>query len=287
MGTGPARSLSRTPGQGDSRFKRRGTMAETQAGRSVGMEFEKSAGMFALGKEERAAQGLPPVHLLVVDDDDHVRSVCRTIAEDAGMKVFDVSMAEEALEVLELSPVDILLTDLRLPGTNGLELLKRVTRLFPDMAVVMLTQYGTIDSAVQATRMGAGDYVTKPFRVEELRARLEQVVHSIELRRENRMLREQVRARPGFGGLIGMSPRMERVYRLIEKVTLRDHPVLVLGETARARSWWRAAFIFWARARKSHLFPWSAPRWSPRSSSRSCSAIRVVRSPAPCRRSRA
>jgi DNA-binding NtrC family response regulator len=206
-------------------------MAETQAGRIMSSEIGSSAGVLGIGKEERAALGLPPVHLLVVDDDEHVRGVCRSIAEDSGMKVFDASTAEEALEILEHSPVDILLTDLRLPGTSGLELLRRVTGTFPDMAVVMLTQYGTIDSAVQATRMGAADYVTKPFRVEELRARLEQVVHGVELKRENRMLREQVRARPGFGGLIGMSPRMERVYRLIEKVSLRDHPVLVLGES--------------------------------------------------------
>src|SRR5260221_580740 len=206
-------------------------MADTHMGRAASAEFERAAGVFAIGKEERAAQGLPPVHLLVVDDDEHVRGVCRTIAEDAGMKVFDVGTAEEALEVLEVSPVDILLTDLRLPGTSGLELLKRVTRLFPDMAVVMLTQYGTIDSAVQATRMGAVDYVTKPFRIEELHARLGQVVHAVELKRENRMLREQVRALPRFGGLIGMSTRMERVYRLIEKVSLRDHPVLILGES--------------------------------------------------------
>src|ERR1700740_2579969 len=206
-------------------------MPDSHTGRALSAEFERAAGVFAIGKEDRAAQGLPPVHLLVVDDDEHVRGVCRSIAEDASMKVFDVGTAEEALEVLEVSPVDILLTDLRLPGTSGLELLKRVTRLFPDMAVVMLTQYGTIDSAVQATRMGAVDYVTKPFRIEELRARLEQVVHAVELKRENRMLREQVRALPGFGGLIGMSARMERVYRLIEKVSLRDHPVLILGES--------------------------------------------------------
>jgi two-component system response regulator HydG len=147
------------------------------------------------------------------------------------MKVTDVSTAEEALEVMEMSSVDILLTDLRLPGTSGLELLRRVTPTYPDIAVVMLTQYGTIDSAVEATRMGAADYVTKPFRVEELRARLEQVVHSVELKRENRLLREQLRARPGFGGLIGMSPRMERVYKLIEKVSQRTHPVLILGES--------------------------------------------------------
>src|SRR5271165_4892551 len=206
-------------------------MADTSVGRVAGAELAMSAGVFAIGKEERAAQGLPPVHLLVVDDEEQIRGVCRSIAEEAGMKVFDVSTAEEALEVLEVSPVDILLTDLRLPGTSGLELLKRVTRLFPDMAVVMLTQYGTIDSAVQATRMGAADYVTKPFRVEELRARLEQVVHGVELKRENRLLRQQVRTKPGFGGLIGMSVRMERVYKMIEKVSLRDHPVLILGES--------------------------------------------------------
>src|SRR5271157_2983013 len=181
-----------------------------------------------IARNERAA---PPMHLLLVDDDGHIREVCRSVAEDSGMKVTDVSTAEEALEVMELSSVDILLTDLRLPGTNGLELLRRVTQTYPDIAVVMLTQYGTIDSAVEATRMGAADYVTKPFRVEELRARLEHVAHAVELKRENRLLREQVRTRPGFGGLIGMSPRMERVYKMIEKVSQRDHPVLILGES--------------------------------------------------------
>jgi DNA-binding NtrC family response regulator len=173
----------------------------------------------------------PPLNLLIVDDDEHIREVCRSVATETGMKVFDVATAEEALEVFETSSVDVLLTDLRLPGTSGLDLLKRVSVTHPDVAVIMLTQYGTIDSAVQATRMGAADYVTKPFRVEELRARLEQVAHAVELKRENRLLREQVRTRPGFGGLIGMSPRMERVYKMIEKVSQREHPVLVLGES--------------------------------------------------------
>jgi DNA-binding NtrC family response regulator len=172
-----------------------------------------------------------PLCVLVVDDDAHIREVCRSVAAECGMKTMDVGTAEEALELLELFSVDIVLTDLRLPGTSGLELLKKVTITHSDVAVVMLTQYGTIDSAVEATRMGAADYVTKPFRVEELRARLEHVVHAVELKRENRLLREQVRTRPGFGGLIGMSPRMERVYKMIEKVSLRDHPVLILGES--------------------------------------------------------
>ena len=82
---------------------------------------------------------MAPVSLLVVDDDQHVREVCRSVAAQCGMKAVDVSTAEEALEVMEFSPVDILLTDLRLPGTNGLDLLKRVTVTHPDIAVVMLT----------------------------------------------------------------------------------------------------------------------------------------------------
>src|ERR1700674_2370217 len=98
-------------------------------------------------------------------------------------------------------------------------------------AVVVLTQYGTIDSAVEATRMGAADYVTKPFHVEDLQSRLMRVARAVELQQENRLLREQLRTRPGFGGLIGVSMKMQRVYKMIEKVSQHEYPVLVLGES--------------------------------------------------------
>jgi DNA-binding NtrC family response regulator len=182
-------------------------------------------------RENSFPQTTFPLCLLVVDDDEHIRETCRSLAEDCHLKVFDARTAEEALDMMELASVDIVLTDLRLPGTSGLDLLKKVAQTHPDVAVVMLTQSGSIESAVQATRLGALDYVTKPFRLEELKARLEQVVRSLELRRENRLLREQVRTKPGFGGMIGMSARMERIYQMIEKVALRDHPVLIIGES--------------------------------------------------------
>ena len=171
------------------------------------------------------------LNLLVVDSEEQVRRACRTVGAETGMRVMDAGSAEDAMEALRVSPVDVLLTELHLPGTDGLELMKQVMASCPDVAVVVMTQSHRIDSAVRATRMGAADYVTKPFRMEELRARLEQVAHAVELKRENRLLREQVRTRPGFGGLVGMSPRMERVYKMIEKVAKRDHPVLVLGES--------------------------------------------------------
>jgi DNA-binding NtrC family response regulator len=171
------------------------------------------------------------LNLLVVDSEEQVRRACRTVGAETGMRVMDAGSAEDAMEALRVSPVDVLLTELHLPGTDGLELMKQVMASCPDVAVVVMTQSHRIDSAVRATRMGAADYVTKPFRMEELRARLEQVAHAVELKRENRLLREQVRTRPGFGGLVGMSPRMERVYKMVEKVAKRDHPVLVLGES--------------------------------------------------------
>src|SRR5438128_10678179 len=96
----------------------------------------------------------------------------------------------------------------------------------------MLTQYGTIESAVEVTRLGAVDYVTKPFRIEELRSRLERVARAVELQQENRLLREQLRARPGFGGLIGVSMKMERVYKMIEKVSQHEDSGLILGGSA-------------------------------------------------------
>jgi DNA-binding NtrC family response regulator len=185
----------------------------------------------AAGIEDAIPQPTLPMNLLVVDDDQATRELCRDVAEQCGMKVISAATAEEAFEIIEGSAIDILLTDLKLPETSGLDLLKRVHDTHPEIAVIMLTQYGTIDSAVEATRMGAVDYVTKPFRIEELRARIEHVAHGVDLKRENQLLREQLRTRPGFGGLIGMSARMRRVYRMIEKVSRGDHPVLILGES--------------------------------------------------------
>ena len=184
-----------------------------------------------MSEETAARREVVSRNILIVDDEPEVRRLCADVAEQTGLKAFAVATAEEAFDYLEHSAVDILLTDLRLPGTGGAELLRRVHDLHPHVAVVVLTQYGTIDSAVELTRMGAIDYVTKPFRIDELRSRLERVVRAVELQQENRLLREQLRTRPGFGELIGTSEKMQRVYKLIEKVSQHDYPVLILGES--------------------------------------------------------
>jgi DNA-binding NtrC family response regulator len=169
--------------------------------------------------------------VLIVDDENTTRELCRDIVVESGLRTRTASTTEQALEILEQYPVDIVITDLRVPEIGGLELLKRVRETRPQTPVIVLTQYGTIESAVEATRNGAADYVTKPFHIPELRTKLDRVVRSLELDQENRVLREQLRTRPGFAGLIGLSPKMQRVYRLIEKVSQHNYPVLILGES--------------------------------------------------------
>jgi len=171
------------------------------------------------------------IRVLIADDAATDRSVCRDVVREAGMEAMEAATTEEALEILDRAPVDIVLTDLRIPELGGIELLKRIRTFYPRTAVLMLTQYGTVQTAVEAMRLGATDYIGKPFHVEDLSKRLQRMAEQIEIREENRVLREQLSTRPGFGGLIGISPKMQRVYKLVEKVSQHHYPVLILGES--------------------------------------------------------
>jgi DNA-binding NtrC family response regulator len=184
-----------------------------------------------MSEEAGVQRATIPITVLVVEDEESTRKLCADVAESSGMKAIVTRTVEEALRRLETDAVDIIVTDLVLPPSSGLELLRQVHEMYPQVAVVVMTQYGTIDSAVAATRMGAVDYVTKPFHIEDLRARLDRVARDMDLDRENRLLREQLRSKPGFGGMIGVSAKMQRVYKMIEKVSQHEYPVLILGES--------------------------------------------------------
>jgi len=133
-----------------------------------------------------------------VDDEQHVRQLCSEVATQSGMRVTAVATAEQALGVLANSVIDIVITDLKLheSESDGLDLIRQVHENYRDIAVIVVTGYGSIDSAVSATRLGAVDYVTKPFRVEELRTRIERVAKAVELQQDNRLLREQLKNSP-------------------------------------------------------------------------------------------
>ncbi len=169
--------------------------------------------------------------VLVVDDERGVRESCREVAQALGFTTLIADSAEHCYHSLEDSSVDVVLLDVRLPGTSGLEVLREIKRRRPDTVVVMMTGFATVQSAVTAMKSGAYDYVTKPFNFDELRAVLDRVTSHLRMATENRLLREQVKSRHGFGAMVGQAPEMDRLYRIISKAAVSTHPVLILGES--------------------------------------------------------
>ena len=138
---------------------------------------------------------------------------------------------EHAFHALDTIPVDVVLLDLRLPGSSGLDVLREIRRQRPETLVIVMTGFATVQSAVQAMKLGAYDYITKPFNFDELRLVLERVTSHLKLTSENRLLREQLKSKHGFGSLVGHAPEMEKLYRIIAKAAHSTHPVLILGES--------------------------------------------------------
>ncbi|MDE3104325.1 MAG: sigma-54-dependent Fis family transcriptional regulator [Acidobacteriota bacterium] len=173
---------------------------------------------------------VPALQLLVVDDDAAVRRTCVEISSSRGCVVQEAAGLQEAREVLRCHKVDLLLLDLRLPGGSGLSLLEEVRAQHPDTFVVVMTAFATVSSAVEAMRIGAGDYLTKPFAMEELVAVLERGARRVAFQVESRRLRERLRTTRGMGPLVGQVPEMQKLYRMLSKVAFTSHPVLITGE---------------------------------------------------------
>lgn len=171
------------------------------------------------------------LNLLIVDDERAIRDACREVAQSLGFNTFTADSAEHACRVLESQGIDAVLLDLRLPGAGGLEALNQIKSRRPDSIVVVVTGYGTVQSAVQAMKNGAYDYVTKPFGLDELRLLLDRLACHLKLKTENRMLREKIKSKQDFDGIVGRSPEMEKLYRIIAKAAHSTHPVLILGES--------------------------------------------------------
>ena len=171
------------------------------------------------------------LNLLIIEDERSVRECCREVARSLGFSVQAAESRDEAYRVLETTSPDVVLLDLRLPGTSGLDVLRDLKRRLPECVVIVMTGFATVQSAVQAMKLGAYDYITKPFNFEELRLELERVTGHLKLTAENRVLREKLKSKQGFGQLVGHSPEMEKLYRIISKAAHSTHPVVILGES--------------------------------------------------------
>jgi DNA-binding NtrC family response regulator len=179
----------------------------------------------------RAAEHTGKLHLLVADPDAAVRQACCEIATGLGFVPQEVSTIAEARVLLRGQGIDILLLDLRTPSDGGLELLDEVRTLDPDLSVVVMTAYASVTSAVESMRIGATDYLAKPFAMDELAAVLERAAERRQVDWSSRLLREQMRSQQGLGNLIGRSPAMQKLYRILAKVAQGTHPVLIQGES--------------------------------------------------------
>ena len=176
-------------------------------------------------------EGANFLNLLIVDDERAVREACREVALSLGFNAFAADSAEHAYRQLDSQSIDVVLLDLKLPGVGGLEALHQIRQRRPDAVVIVVTGYGTVQSAVQAMKNGAYDYVTKPFSMDELKLLLDRVSSHLKLKTENRMLREKIKSKQGFGSIVGRAPEMEKLYRIIAKAAHSSHPVLILGES--------------------------------------------------------
>ncbi len=148
-----------------------------------------------------------------------------------GFEVESAGSGEEGLKVLERTPVDLALVDLRMPGLDGLETLRRIKQLDDGVSVVIMTAYATAETAVQALKEGAYDYIIKPFKVDELRHLLQKALEERRLRGENLRLRREIELRYHFGNLIGKSPKMQEVFSTIGRLGDSKATVLVTGES--------------------------------------------------------
>jgi DNA-binding NtrC family response regulator len=174
---------------------------------------------------------MPKTTVLVVDDDKALRELCLEVVNQLDLEGLAAEDATRALQILETHQIDIVLSDVHMPEMSGIELLKILHQEHPEVAALIMTGYGTIPEAVEAVKLGAYDYITKPFRVDDLRRLLGRLVEQQALQSENRLLKEQLKSQHGFGSLVGTSASMQRVYELIVKVAGHRYPVLIMGES--------------------------------------------------------
>jgi two-component system response regulator AtoC len=169
--------------------------------------------------------------LLVVDDEQSIRRLCMTIGTTLGFVCSEAESAEVALSRLDTEAPDLLLTDLKLPTKSGVELLRQTKTLLPHTEVAIMTGHGSIESAVDAMKLGAYDYIEKPFRVEKMRLLLQRMAEKVRLVTENEFLRERVSTEENLDGIIGTSANIQDVLRMIGRLKNTRTPVLISGES--------------------------------------------------------
>jgi two-component system, NtrC family, response regulator AtoC len=170
--------------------------------------------------------------LLIVDDEQTIRRLCITVGESLGFLCLEADSGEAALSLLEEQPVHMVLTDMVMPRMSGIEFLEQVRRSFPRIEIAVMTGHGSVETAVQAMKLGAYDYIAKPFNpLDELRLFLRRMADKVRLVEENLFLRERSETETAVHGIIGNSAGIQNVLRLISRLKDTRTPVLISGES--------------------------------------------------------
>jgi two-component system response regulator PilR (NtrC family) len=169
--------------------------------------------------------------ILIVDDELSMREFLSILLEGEGYETVVAAHAEQALSLLDNGLFDLVISDVQMPGLGGIELLSRIKTASPGTAVLMMTAYSAAEQAVEAMKLGAYDYISKPFKVEEIKVLIRNALEKSDLKRENSVLKEAAHKRDSFCGIIGASPRMKEVFTLIQKVSLSNSSVMIQGES--------------------------------------------------------
>jgi len=171
------------------------------------------------------------LRFLIVDDEQSIRRLCMTVGQGLNFVCAEAETGEAALGRIETAQPDLVVADLKLPNLSGTELLRKIKELLPRTEVAIMTGHGSIESAVEAMRHGAYDYIEKPFRVERFRQLLQRMAEKVRLVEENEFLRERVSAESQLDGMIGTSANMQDVLRMVSRLKDTRTPVLVAGES--------------------------------------------------------
>jgi two-component system response regulator AtoC len=172
------------------------------------------------------------IRLLIVDDEQSIRRLCMTVGEALGFVCLEAASGESALAVLEEQPAHMVLTDMVMPRMSGLEFLEKVKKMLPRTEVAVMTGHGSIETAVQAMKLGAYDYISKPFSpLEELRLFLRRMAEKVRLVEENQFLRDRMDTETQLHGIVGSSAKIQDVLRMVSRLKDTRTPVLITGES--------------------------------------------------------
>ena len=174
---------------------------------------------------------MPIPRILVVDDEMIVCESCKRILEEEGYEVEAALSGKEAFEKMKANSFDIVITDLKMPGIDGMEVLRTFRKEYPDSIIIMITGFSTVETAVEAMKLGAFDYIPKPFTPDEVSIVVKKAIEKKSLMAENIYLRQELQEKYGFHNIVGKSKKMQEIYRIIAKVATTDSTVLIYGQS--------------------------------------------------------